>query len=806
MAAVAAKSIAALVAFLGVVPAQRATSTQVRSASGLPALQQALKDASTDSLVLLVASHPDDRYLLPAVWLRRTFGLRIAVLLASRGGGAQNSLGSETGDALDRIRTLEAEAGCAQLGAEVWYLNRPDGGFRRSAEETFGEWGQESTLRDLTHLLRRIRPDAVLTTHHREEQHGHDLALVELLPEAIRMAADSAFATASPPHAIPVLLLGAGSTLTDNVIRVDVDRLDPWLGVTHRRLAYEILRSAHTSPGPPAAIDEVFDAEMRFEPKVPGRVRIDGPMPFDLPSIFDAGRWPGPRDRAEALARTTSQLEAGELAAGHARDKLGATLALTVNELRRARDDRAHARDVLDRLERRIEALERALLACAGIQFEIDVPPGTIAVAGEELTLLVRMYRAGPSPCRWRVEGLDGCTVALQPDGPETFAAGDTDAGRAHITVRVPVTPSPGDDPMAARFRAERFVPPIRLRFHVHVGELEVPLVMSLPIEQRSPVDLQVVPRMLLLPLARTTLQFSVGVVRNSQFPVEGELEVRGAAGYGIRRDRVDVSLRDQRSDVFGFDVGAPADRKPGVDVLRIRMGANRTELPVHKVDVRVPAGLRIGLLRSRDDTLASVMGVGGLGLQWSELSDADLVVADLLAFETIVVDVRALRDRPTARAGFRRLLDFAEAKGKRLVVFYQKDVEFHPAGESFVGAPHLPFQVGKARVTRADAPVTVLLPEHPLLRHPNVIRPGDWDGWEQERALYLPRIWSGQYEELLEIGDPRQPLERGALLYARTVEGEYVYCALSLWRQLKKLHPGAVRLLANLLTPSSRN
>jgi hypothetical protein len=42
-------------------------------------------------------------------------------------------------------------------------------------------------------------------------------------------------------------------------------------------------------------------------------------------------------------------------------------------------------------------------------------------------------------------------------------------------------------------------------------------------------------------------------------------------------------------------------------------------------------------------------------------------------------------------------------------------------------------------------------------------------------------------------------------LLYARTGDGEFVYCALSLWRQLKKLHPGAVRLLANLVTPRER-
>jgi hypothetical protein len=310
---------------------------------------------------------------------------------------------------------------------------------------------------------------------------------------------------------------------------------------------------------------------------------------------------------------------------------------------------------------------------------------------------------------------------------------------------------------------------------------------------------------MLLLPSARRDLQFSVGITRNSQFPVEGELEVRGAAGYAIARDRLRVSLRDQRSDMFGFDVQVSADRRPGVDVLRIRLGANRLDLPVHKIDVRVPAGLRVGVVRSRDDTLSGVLGAGGLGVDWSDLSDSDLVVADLSRLDTIVVDIRALRDRPAVRNGFRRLLEFATGKGRRLVVFYQKDVEFHPPGEAFLGAPHLPFLVGKGRVTRADAPVRVLAPTHALLNHPNTIQPRDWDGWEQERGLYLPSAWASQYEELLEIRDPGQPAERGALLYARTGDGEYVYCALSLWRQLKKLHSGAVRLLANLLTPSGR-
>ena len=238
--------------------------------------------------------------------------------------------------------------------------------------------------------------------------------------------------------------------------------------------------------------------------------------------------------------------------------------------------------------------------------------------------------------------------------------------------------------------------------------------------------------------------------------------------------------------------------------MLSIRLGATSVALPVHKVDVNLSAKkLRIGVLRSRDDTLANVLGVGGLGLSWSELTDADIAAADLSQFDTIVVDIRALRDRPAARNGFSRLLAFAKGAGHRLVVFYQKNVEFHPAGEAFRGAPFEPFHVGKSRVTRADAPVEVLLPDHVLMSQPNIIRARDWDGWVQERAVYVPEVYSDEYEEILRFGDPGLDKEQGALLYARTGDGEYVYCALALWRQLKILHEGSVRILVNLLTPS---
>lgn len=781
--------------------AQKWQDTCGSTPAGHVELLQAARDAGTDTLVLLVASHPDDRYVLPASWLSFCHGYRIAVLLATRGGGGQNSSGPETGDALERIRTLETEAGCSHFRGECWYLGRPDGGYRRTAEETFAEWGRDQTLRDMVRLIRRIRPDVIVTTHHAEESHGHDLAVVELLPKAVKLAQDPTFITDAPPHEVRAFLLGGASANPPTLLRVAADRLEPDRGQTLRRLAYEVLRDAHISPGAPAPIETVFEPEIRLDPQFLGP---PGAGPFGrLPSLFDVGLWPGTREEAERIELFLSRDLPDQVLRPMPRQAVEQVL----TRLRQLAEQHAAVAvdrndELLLRLRRRIEALERLLFRMLGLQIEVDTPPGTVAVAGEEFVVTVHLHADPQLVTTLRAEGLEGVNVQLETVDGRDLGNGAPGPLRANATIRMPLRTDRGDDPMQARFRADRFVPPVRVRFVVGVDNLELPAVVTIPVEERAPVELSVVPSMLLLPKARRAVQFSVSVVRNSQFPVDDEIKVLAPAGYATEQDHRRVTLREQRGDLFSFEVLAANDRQAGVDVLRIGLGKTRVVLPVHKVDVKVPASLRIGVVRSRDNTLPGVLGVGGFGLSWSELSDTDIAIADLLQFDTIVIDVRALRDRPAARRGFRRLLEFAASRGHRLVVFYQKDVEFHTAGEGFIGAPFSPFQIGKGRVTRSDVPVRVLMPDHVLMRSPNTILPSDWDGWEQERGLYFPSVYAGQYQEILEMQDPGQPVEHGALLYTKTGEGEYVYCALSLWRQLKKLHPGAVRLLANLLTP----
>jgi hypothetical protein len=87
------------------------------------------------------------------------------------------------------------------------------------------------------------------------------------------------------------------------------------------------------------------------------------------------------------------------------------------------------------------------------------------------------------------------------------------------------------------------------------------------------------------------------------------------------------------------------------------------------------------------------------------------------------------------------------------------------------------------------------------LLRVPNRIGPSDWEGWLQERALYMPSTFDARYRTYLEMQDPDEPANRAAILAAPLGRGRYVYTSLALFRQLPYGVPGGARLLVNLVS-----
>ncbi len=157
------------------------------------------------------------------------------------------------------------------------------------------------------------------------------------------------------------------------------------------------------------------------------------------------------------------------------------------------------------------------------------------------------------------------------------------------------------------------------------------------------------------------------------------------------------------------------------------------------------------------------------------------------------MVGVRASEVRPDFVANHGRLLDYVRNGGTMIVqeqheVYSQKNL------------PPFPAEIG-SRVTDEEAPVTILVPTHPVFTTPNRITPEDFLHWRQERNAYGFAKFDAQYTPLLESHDPWDTEQKGGLVYARIGKGHYVYSAYSWFRELPDGVPGAYRLVANLVS-----
>jgi hypothetical protein len=146
------------------------------------------------------------------------------------------------------------------------------------------------------------------------------------------------------------------------------------------------------------------------------------------------------------------------------------------------------------------------------------------------------------------------------------------------------------------------------------------------------------------------------------------------------------------------------------------------------------------------------------------------------------------------------RLQEFARSGGTVVVQYGQQEMQVP-------GLLPYPITLERTaqRVTEETAPVKVLDPSSRLLSYPNRITDRDFDGWVQERALYMPATADPHWRRLFEMHDPGEPPNEHAVLVAPLGKGTYVYTTLSLFRQLPAGVPGGARLLLNLIAANGQ-
>ncbi|HEU4474460.1 MAG TPA: PIG-L family deacetylase [Gemmatimonadales bacterium] len=314
--------------------------------------------------------------------------------------------------------------------------------------------------------------------------------------------------------------------------------------------------------------------------------------------------------------------------------------------------------------------------------------------------------------------------------------------------------------------------------------------------------------------------------VRAQRFRLVGEDE-RETFTFDVRAPRASgrgsATLRAVATDSAGreYDAGVFTVSYPHI---RPRSYVMPAASEVHLAPVALPTLTRIGYIRGASDLVPEALQRAGLPV--TLLDALALERDDLSRFPVIVIGPRAYETDSALVENNPRILAYVRAGGV-LIVQYQQHKFFT---ENFaplpltVGGPRLeagsdsgrhevagssesrPDSVAEERPVSHDrvvderAPITILAPDHAVLRRPNRISELDWEGWVQERGLYFARSWDPGYSPILETHDEGEAPLEGGLLVATVGRGTYVYTGLSFFRQLPAGVPGALRLFANLL------
>src|SRR5438874_6191426 len=186
----------------GVVIATLAVVCSAKSADAPPLLspdqmdpgeiQLALQKLNVLGRVLYIAAHPDDENTnLMAFWANGSL-YDAGYLSVTRGDGGQNLIGPELGERLGVIRTEELLDARRTDHAQQFFSRAIDFGFSKTADETMRIWDHDKILADVVWVIRKFRPDVIVTRFSPEDQltHGHHTASAILAREAFAAAAD----------------------------------------------------------------------------------------------------------------------------------------------------------------------------------------------------------------------------------------------------------------------------------------------------------------------------------------------------------------------------------------------------------------------------------------------------------------------------------------------------------------------------------------------------------------------------------------------------------------------------------------
>jgi LmbE family N-acetylglucosaminyl deacetylase len=790
-----------------------------------------LRDLRGTGSVLFIAAHPDDENTRLIAYLANGRGYRTGYLSLTRGDGGQDLLGPEFGDELGVIRTEELLAARRIDGGRQFFTRARDFGFSKDYRTTLAIWGRSEVLGDVVRVIRTFRPDVIITRFSPQPSatHGHHTASAVLALEAFRLAGDphaypEQLSTLAPWQPKRVLWDGLGRTpgaaaTAAGGLSLDLGGYDPVLGESYGEIAARS-RSMHQSQGM-GSLGTRGSAIEHFE------VLAGAPATGDILEGVDAtwARFPGGAGIDAAVDDLIAHFNPLDPAAS-----VPGLLALRLRLAALPADP-----VVADQARR----LDRVLQACLGLYVETTAARADV-VPGEAMHLRHTALRRTSVPVRWLGVRYPGGTEiigesrtlpfnrAVVRESVQTLPA-DTPVSQPYW-LREPGTPGlfRVDDPALIGRPDNPPAYPLEEVFEVGGQTLVIPdepVDVSVdPLRGEVRRRLEVVPPVSLafgdaLELwAPGTTRPAVVEVTAARGGIEGQLRLEPAAGWQVSPAAQPFHFAAPGARArFTFLITAPnrsaqAEIAADAEIAGGHYGTRRTELQyghippillqpratLHAVSLDLAIrGRAVGYLPGAGDEVAE--SLARMGYAVTQLTGADLTPERLRGFDAVVLGIRAFNTRTDLAAHLPALFAWVEAGGTV--------VEQYNTPNELMTTRLAPYELRLSRnlpdhrITDPAAPLTWLVPDHPVFTTPNRLGPADFAGWVQERGLNFPDRWDAHFQPLLEGGDAGETPLRGALLVARCGRGYFVATGLSFFRQLPEGVPGAYRLFANLVS-----
>ncbi|MEM9547798.1 MAG: PIG-L family deacetylase [Bacteroidota bacterium] len=785
--------------------------------------------------VLYVAAHPDDENTRMISYLANEVKANTRYLSLTRGDGGQNLIGPEIKELLGVIRTQELLAARRVDGGSQMFSRANDFGYSKNAEETIKIWDDEQVLSDVVWAIRKFKPDVIINRFdHRTSgrTHGHHTASAMLSFQAWDLIGDETkfpdqlkYVDAWQPQRLFMntswWFYGSRENFAKadktNLMSVDIGVYYPILGTSNNEIAAES-RSQHVCQG------------MGSTPRRGSQLEYFELLKGDMP--------PNKADLFEGIDITWNRVEGGEVI----KTKLEQVIddfdfrnpAESLPLLAEIRRDITNLEDEFWKAEK-LPFLDKIMVACAGLFMETNADINT-ATAGATIELATEINKRLGGDVK--MTGLSVTHTSV--DTTFSIELGTNEGVLFDHTITIPVDApatspywlvEPGSLGMYKVDDRQEIGKPESDRYLIAHYEIEIhgaPITVQRPVDYKytDPEKGQVYQPFEIVEPIYTSISDKVYIfeggnskevtvgVKAMKKNQSGEVTLNVPEGWEISPVSYPFTIENiGEENTYTFNVTPPKDPQSvdvspiatsnGIAYKRELFKIDYNHIPLQLVSLPAKArfvnldiqklGYKIAYIEGAGDEIPASLEQIGYKVVTVPLESIEAQY--LSTFDAVILGIRAYNKWADIKFKQDELMKYVE-EGGNMIVQYNTNRRLKVDN---IG-PY-PIQLSRARVSVEEAPVRMLVPDHPVLNFPNKITDADFDNWVQERGLYFAGEWDEKYEAILSSNDPGEEARKGGLIIAKYGDGYFSYSGYSWFRNLPAGVPGAYRLFANLIS-----